>query len=149
MIRYRRPLQDDPVIFHLIESELVPLSSMNEKEILETKKDIPKRLTNGVTLVASPYYEADAVGFVHFMLHGDLLYIDLLAVAPAAQRKRWGNLLMVQAERFAQSRGCKRSKVMVDTINTIGISFYKKLGYSPTRLHSSTKIYELEKQLHA
>jgi len=147
MIRYRRPKQDDSTIMQLIESELVPLSSMDEKQILDIKKDLPKRLTTGVTLVASPYYEGDAVGFVHFMLHGDLLYIDMLAVAPAAQRKRWGNLLMVQAERFALSRGCKRSKVMVDTINTIGLTFYKKLGYTPTRIHPSSKIYELEKQL--
>lgn len=146
MIRYRRPKQDDSIIMKLIETELVPLSSMNDKQIFEIKNELPKRLTNGVTLVASPYYEADAVGFVHFMLHGHLLYIDMLAVAPAAQRKRWGNLLMVQAERFAQSRGCTRSKVMVDTINKNGLSFYKKLGYIPIRSHPSQKIYELEKQ---
>ncbi|MGF7046709.1 ribosomal protein S18 acetylase RimI-like enzyme [Paenibacillus sp. DS2015] len=147
MIRYRRPKQDDAVIMHLIETELVPLSSMTPKQLDETKKELPKRLSQGVTLVASPYYEADALGFVHFMLHGDLLYIDMLAVAPAAKRKRWGNLLMVHAERFANSRGCKRSKLMVDTVNSSGLAFYSKLGYSTIRLHSSSQSYELEKFL--
>jgi len=147
MIRYRRPKQDDAIIFRLIESELVPLSSMDAAQIIEVKKSIPQRLTYGVTLVASVYYEDEPLGFVHFMLHGDLLYIDMLAVAPSAQRKRWGNLLMAHAERFAQSRGCKRSKVMVDTNNTIGLIFYKKLGYSTPRPNSSSQYYELEKQL--
>ncbi|WP_438347319.1 GNAT family N-acetyltransferase [Paenibacillus sp. FA6] len=147
MIRYRRPKQDDAIIIHLIESQLVPLSSMSALQITETKENIPQRLTHGVTLVASVYYEDDPLGFVHFMLHGDLLYIDMLAVAPAAQRKRWGNLLMAHAEHFAQSRGCERSKVMVDIINKNGLSFYKKLGYSTIKVHSSTKYYEMEKLL--
>ncbi|AOZ92101.1 GNAT family N-acetyltransferase [Paenibacillus crassostreae] len=147
MIRYRRPKQDDPTIHHLINTELVPLSSVTTAEIIEIKKNIPKRLTHGVTLVASTNYDDDPLGFVHFMLHGDLLYIDMLAVAPAAQRKCWGNLLMAHAERFAQSRGCKRSKVMVDIINTNGLSFYKKLGYAVSKLHTSPQYYELEKRL--
>lgn len=147
MIRYRRPKQDDGIIMHLIETELVPLSSMTPKQLDEIKKELPKRLSQGVTLVASSCYEGNALGFVHFMLHGDLLYIDMLAVAPAAQHKRWGNLLMVQAERFAKSRGCKRSKLMVDIVNTSGHAFYSKLGYSTIRLHSINQSYELEKLL--
>lgn len=135
------------MIIHLIESELVPLSSMSATQIIKAKDNIPQRLTHGVTLVASVYYEDDPLGFVHFMMHGDLLYIDMLAVAPAAQRKRWGNLLMAQAEYFAQSRGCKRSKVMVDIINKKGLTFYKKMGYSVIKANSSAKYYELEKPL--
>ncbi|MHA0856607.1 GNAT family N-acetyltransferase [Paenibacillus sp. CMAA1364] len=147
MIRYRRPKQDDIVIIHLIETELVPLSNLSTTEITEIKNNILQRLSHGVTLVASVYYEDDPLGFVHFMLHGDLLYIDMLAVAPAAKRKRWGNLMMVHAEQFARSRGCKRSKVMVDIVNINGLNFYKKLGYKISKMHTSSKYYQMEKSL--
>ncbi|OZB96316.1 GNAT family N-acetyltransferase [Paenibacillus sp. XY044] len=147
MIRYRRPKQDDAVIMHLIETQLVPLSHMNKSQLEQVRKDLPGRMNRGVTLIASPYYEGDPVGFVHFMLHGDLLYIDMLAVAPESQRKRWGNLLMAHAERFALSRGCKRSKVMVDSGNANGMIFYQKLGYFNIKYHAKNQCHELEKQL--
>lgn len=145
MIRYRIPAQDDPVILQLIESQLVPLSHMNTKEMDIIRKDIPTRLRRGVTMVASPTPEGKAVAFVHFMLHGELLYIDMLAVAPAAQRKRLGVSLMEHAEGFALSRGCKRAKVMVDLGNHKGLSFYQKLGYSIVRIITTSQCYELEK----
>ncbi|UQZ35335.1 GNAT family N-acetyltransferase [Paenibacillus sp. PK3_47] len=146
MIRYRRPKQDDSVILDLIEKQLVPLSHLPQPVINQVRKDLPRRLGQGVTLVACPDYESDPLGFVHFMLHGDLLYIDMLAVAPAARRRHWGNMLMDRAERFALSRGCQRAKVSVDAGNTAGISFYQKLGYSVTRYQPQNYCYEFEKQ---
>lgn len=146
MIRYRRPKQDDTVILDLIEKQLVPLSHLPQTVINQVRSDLPRRLSQGVTLVACPEYESDPLGFVHFMLHGDLLYIDMLAVSPEARRKRWGNLLMDRAERFALSRGCNRAKVSVDSGNTAGIAFYKKLGYSVARYHQKNYVYEFEKQ---
>lgn len=147
MIRYRRPKQDDTVILDLIEKQLVPLSHLPQTVINQVRKDLPRRLGQGVTLVACPDYESDPLGFVHFMLHGDLLYIDMLAIAPAARRKRWGNMLMDRAERFALSRGCQRAKVSVDTGNVPGISFYQKLGYSVARYQPQNFCYEFEKPL--
>lgn len=146
MIRYRRPKQDDGVIIDLIEKQLVPLSHLPQTVINQIRKDLPRRLGQGVTLVACPAYESDPLGFVHFMLHGDLLYIDMLAIAPSARRKRWGNLLMDRAERFALSRGCQRAKVAVDTGNTAGIAFYEKLGYNVARYQPQNYCYEFEKQ---
>ncbi|MFC3748393.1 GNAT family N-acetyltransferase [Paenibacillus sp. GCM10012306] len=147
MIRYRRPKQDDAVILDLIEKQLVPLSHLPQKMISQVRKDLPRRIGHGVTLVACTDYESDPLGFVHFMLHGDLLYIDMLAITPAARRKRWGNLLMDRAERFALSRGCQRAKLSVDSGNTAGLTFYRKLGYKTTRYHKQGYIYEMEKQL--
>ncbi|ASA19656.1 GNAT family N-acetyltransferase [Paenibacillus donghaensis] len=146
MIRYRRPRQDDAVILDLIEKQLVPLSHLPQTVINQIRKDMPRRLGHGVTLVACPDYESDPLGFVHFMLHGDLLYIDMLAIAPGARRKRWGNMLMDRAERFALSRGCTRAKVSVDSGNTAGLSFYEKMGYSVARYQSLHYCYELEKR---
>lgn len=146
MIRFRRPKQDDVVILDLIESQLVPLSHLPQSVISQVRKDLPRRMGHGVTLVACPDYESDPLGFVHFMLHGDLLYIDMLAIAPAARRKRWGNMLMVRAERFALSRGCQRAKVAVDIGNTAGLVFYQKLGYIVARYQPQNFCYELEKR---
>lgn len=147
MIRYRQPGIDDPAIFQLIESQLVPLSHLTDKDLAAVLKDLPARLQRGVTLVASNVPDDRVIAFVHFMLHGELLYIDMLAVAPAAQRKRWGIRLMGHAERFAVTRRCRRAKVMVDIDNLIGLSFYKRLGYSVARTIRISQCYELEKAL--
>lgn len=145
MIRYRSPEHDDPQIFQLIESQLVPLSHLSPKELDKVRREIPVRLRRGVTFVASSGTENRVVGFVHFMMHGELLYIDMLAVAPDAQRKCWGASLMRQAEDFARSRGCKRAKVMVDLGNDKGLSFYLKFGYRMVRIITPSQCYELEK----
>ncbi|GGH13789.1 GNAT family N-acetyltransferase [Paenibacillus segetis] len=147
MIRYRRPKQDDPDIYNLIKEELVPFSSLPTNELNKVIEELPKRLSRGVTLVASPHYEADLVGFIHFMIHGELLYIDMMAVAPEYQRKQQGKTLMSQAENFASSRGCTRSKVMVDQGNSRAHLFYEKLGYQMIRYIQLSQCYELEKKL--
>lgn len=147
MIRYRRPKQDDPVIIGLIHNELVPYSHLPPQELNTVIKDIPKRLARGVTLVSSPYYEADPVAFIHFMVHGELLYIDMMAVAPAHRRNRHGKTLMAQAENFAGSRGCTRAKVLVDRDNTRAHQFYGNLGYHTVRYIQLSQCYELEKKL--
>ncbi|AHV96256.1 GNAT family N-acetyltransferase [Paenibacillus sabinae] len=146
MIRYRRPKQDDAIIHRLIETELVPLSHLPAKMLNQVKKELPDRLGRGVTLVASHDYDSDPLGFVHFMLHGDLLYIDMLAIDSSSKRKRWGNMLMDRAERFALSRGCLRSRVAVDIGNAAGLAFYEKLGYSVVGYSSQGMCYEMEKR---
>ncbi|MUG43936.1 GNAT family N-acetyltransferase [Paenibacillus woosongensis] len=147
MIRYRRPKQDDPVIINLVKKELVPHSSMSRPELEKAIRDIPRRLTQGITLVASPYYEADPVAFIHFMIHGDLLYIDMMAVASQHQRKRHGKTLMAHAENLAGSRGCTTAKVLVDQENTRAHLFYQKSGYETIRYIPVSRCFELEKRL--
>ncbi|MDR0267378.1 GNAT family N-acetyltransferase [Paenibacillus sp.] len=147
MIRYRRPTEDDASIIRLIDSQLVPLSHLTPAQLEAVRRDIPKRLSHGVTLIACQRYEDNPLGFVHFFLHGELLYIDMLAVAPESQRKRWGNMLMAHAEKFAASRGCKRSKVMVDVGNANGLSFYQKLGYAMVQYYTQSQCHELDKTL--
>lgn len=147
MIRYRRPKQDDPVIYRLIEKELVPKSNLPPEELERIRKDLPNRMKHGVTLVAARDYEADPLAFIHFMIHGDLLYIDMIAVSQEQQHKRYGKSLMAQAENFAASRGCVRAKVMVDAGNTHAHLFYGKLGYQTVRFLPQTQVYEMEKPL--
>ena len=147
MIRYRRPKQDDPVIYKIIEKELVPHSNLPKAELEKIRKDLPSRMKQGVTLVAAPDYDASPVGFIHFMIHGDLLYIDMIAINRNHQHKRYGKSLMAYAENFAGSRGCTRSKVMVDGGNTRAHQFYNRLGYQTLRYIEQTQCFELEKKM--
>ncbi|AWB43922.1 GNAT family N-acetyltransferase [Paenibacillus sp. CAA11] len=147
MIRYRRPKQDDPVIYNLIEEELVPYSQLSPSELSVIRQELPERLKRGVTLVASPDYESDPLAFVHFIMHGDLLYIDMLAVTRRQQHRRYGKTLMAHAESFALSRGAKRARVMVDGGNPRAHLFYNRLGYVTIRFIPKSGCYEMEKQL--
>jgi len=52
---------------------------------------------------------------------------------------------MEHAEHFAATRGCTRAKVMVDIGNMTGLNFYRKLGYTVTRIIELSQCYELNK----
>lgn len=147
MIRNRRPKQDDTAIMELIKTQLVPLSHMSKQDIDQVIKEIPYRLSRGISFVSSSTYESNLFGFIHFMMHGDLLYIDMMAVLPKEQRKNHGRSLLLKAEQFAISRGCKRSKVMVDEGNHKGVQFYKKSGYQLIRYMDIGRCYEMGKNL--
>lgn len=149
MIRNRRPKQDDSAIMELIKTQLVPLSHMSKQDIDQVIKEIPLRFSRGISFVASSTYESDLFGFIHFMMHGDLLYIDMMAVSPKQQRKNHGRELLFKAEQFGISRGCIRAKVMVDEGNHKGIQFYKKSGYELIRYMDIGRCYEMEKKLEA
>ena len=98
VIRQRTSKLDDGAIMKLIDTQLVPLSHMSEKEINKIRKEIPLRMNRGMTFVVSPEPDKAAVAFIHFLMHGELLYVDMMAVSPKEQRKR------LRADFVAQSR---------------------------------------------
>ncbi len=147
IIRQRSSKLDDGAIMKLIDTQLVPLSHMSEKEIHKIRKEIPLRMNRGMTFVISPEPNKAAVAFIHFLMHGELLYVDMMAVSPKEQRKRYGHTLLDKAENFARSRGCRKSKVMVDEGNTKGTQFYQKNGYQMLRYIMISRCYEMEKRL--
>lgn len=147
VIRQRKSKLDDTAIMRLIDSQLVPLSHMSESEINKIRKEIPLRMNRGMTFVVSSEPDQEAVAFIHFLMHGELLYVDMMAVATKEQRKRYGQNLLLKAEQFAASRGCKRSKVMVDEGNIKGLQFYQKNGYSTIRYIMISRCYEMEKRI--
>ncbi|WP_366289472.1 GNAT family N-acetyltransferase [Paenibacillus sp. AN1007] len=147
IIRQRSSKLDDGAIMKLIDTQLVPLSHMSEKEIHKIRKEIPLRMNRGMTFVISPEPNQAAVAFIHFLMHGELLYVDMMAVSTKEQRKRYGQTLLHKAESFAVSRGCRKSKVMVDEGNTKGFQFYQKNGYQNLRYIMMSRCYEMEKRL--
>ncbi|KZE73271.1 MULTISPECIES: GNAT family N-acetyltransferase [Paenibacillus] len=146
MIR-KRCAQDDKMIFRLIEQELVPLSHLSLQEMDQIRKELPRRLNRGITFVACRPDNAQVVGFIHVMLHGELLYIDLIAIASAHQGKRYGKKLLECAEQYGRLRRCKRAKVMVDEDNVRGIHFYLRHRYHMMRYVALSRCHELEKSL--
>ncbi|MGZ0040306.1 GNAT family N-acetyltransferase [Paenibacillus ottowii] len=146
MIR-KRCAQDDKMIFRLIEQELVPLSHLSPQEMDQIRKELPRRLNRGITFVACRPDNAQVVGFIHVMLHGELLYIDLIAIASAHQGKRYGKKLLECAEQYGRLRRCKRAKVMVDEDNVRGIHFYLRHRYHMMRYVALSRCHELEKSL--
>lgn len=149
IIRQRSSKLDDSAILKLIDTQLVPLSHMSEKEINKIRKEIPLRMNRGMTFVISPESNKAAIAFIHFLMHGELLYVDMMAVSTKEQRKRYGQTLLQKAEHFAVSRGCRRSKVMVDEGNTKGCQFYHKNGYQTLRYIGMSRCYEMEKALYS
>lgn len=147
VIRQRKSKLDDAAIMRLIDTELVPLSHMGENDINKIRKEIPLRMSRGMTFVISPSPDKEALAFIHLLMHGELLYIDMMAVSAKEQRKRYGQTLLHQAETFATSRGCKISKVMVDEGNMKGLQFYQKQGYRIIRYIMISRCFELEKSI--
>lgn len=146
MIR-KRMAQDNATIFRLIEQELVPLSHLSVQEMDQIRKELPRRLNRGITFVACRPGHAQVVGFIHVMLHGELLYIDLIAISSAHQGKHYGKKLLEHAEQYGRIRRCKRVKVMVDEDNIRGIHFYLRHQYQILRYVALSRCHELEKSL--
>lgn len=147
MIRNRRPKQDDPMIYHLIKQELVPYSHLSTSELQQVIQDLPKRLSRGTTLVSSLQYESDLIAFIHFMINGKLLYIDMIAVSPQYRRQQIGKGLLAHAEYYGASRGCTYSKLTVEQGNTRAKSFYTNFGYTTTKRLPHIKCFEMTKSL--
>lgn len=139
---------DDRQIKQLIDSELIPLSHMPSPLIDKTRKDLPRRLSQGVTFVACETADPSIVnGFIHLILYPRVLIIDMLAISAKAQRKGYGKALMSHAEQLGSSEGCMSVKLLVDDDNQRGIRFYKKQGYSILYHDSWNRCYEMSKKL--
>lgn len=146
MIRLRRPRLDDPAIIRLIQRELLPLSHFQYTGE-QLRKEMPRRLKNGTTYVAADEENGEPFGFVHFMVHGALLYVDMLAIDRAFRGKGYGKTLMARCESAAKTRGCERAKLLVDVRNTYALHFYERLGYRTVRYMPETYCFEMNKSL--
>lgn len=147
MIRHRKSARDDAAIRWLIDQELVPLSHLSPQDIQQVKKDLPRRLRRGVTLVSCEDQDAQAVGFVHLFVYGALLNIDMLAIDTSKQRKGHGSSLLQAAEQYGRLKQCNKAKLLVDEGNQRAIRFYLRHGYHIARYISASRCYELDKLL--
>lgn len=92
-----------------------------------------------ITLLAE--YEGKSLGFVHARTHKDGISgeiagtVPLLAVSNEAQGFGIGKLLMLEAEQWAKSMGCRLLHLEVFANNDNAKGFYHNLGFQPEMLH--------------
>ncbi|MBN2980005.1 MULTISPECIES: GNAT family N-acetyltransferase [Cohnella] len=146
MIRWKRK-GDNPGIIRLVRAQLVPISPWYDERDKNLDGIIARRIRGGYTFVVSRVRSGAPIAFVHFIVRGELLFIDLLAVDGASQGRGWGTELMRRAESFGRSRGCSRVRLYVDEGNAKGLRFYLRLGYETVRHAAELRAIELAKPL--
>jgi len=142
----RQPYADDVKIIALVESELLPMSPyiMTHEEV---NQDVLARLKRGRTFILSALPSSEPLGFIHVMLNGRWMYIDMLAVKSSHKRKGYGARLLLTAENYARRLGCEQAKLLVDDVNQGALLFYLHAGYHMANHWQETHYYELLKQL--
>ncbi len=77
--------------------------------------------------------EGDAIlGFASLVPHGDALEVDLLAVAPEAQRRGIGRILLDDAEARARAAGLARLELHTAAMFGHLLRLYASAGYRET-----------------
>lgn len=148
LIRWKKP-GDERAIVGLVRTQLVPISPRPGLRGSRLRRELRPRLRRGATLVASRSARGEPFAFVHVELRSTTLFIDLLAVEPAEQNRRWGSTLLAAAERYGVENGCSESRLFVDENNERGLRFYAKHGYAVVRHIPQAACYELFKPLGA
>jgi ribosomal protein S18 acetylase RimI-like enzyme len=146
-IRPRSPRQDDSAILQLIRNEIIPYSYLYSLQDAPTQEELRKRLDLGATYSAVFPSTSQPYGFVHAVAHGQLLYVDLLAVLPSCRQRGVGRRLMEEAETYGLTAGCNEALLFVDEGNDAARRFYEKLGYRVTGFADHVRCYEMRKPL--
>ena len=146
LIRWMRS-GDEKAIVDLVRTQLVPISPRPGMGGNRLRRKVVPRLRRGRTLVASQTGRSEPFAFVHVELRSATLFIDLLAVAPQEQNRRWGSALMAAAERYGMENGCSEARLFVDDVNEGGMRFYARHGYAVARHIPKAACYEMAKPL--
>jgi GNAT superfamily N-acetyltransferase len=76
--------------------------------------------------------ENQLLGSFHVQAQGAVLYLSMLAVAPAGQGQGVGKFLLRAAEDYGRRYGCEVSKMTVISVRTELIAYYERQGYQQT-----------------
>jgi len=144
VIRFRNPIRDNPIIFRLIKEELLPYTRQSFPSLSFSRRDVRLRLRRGVTYVLKPN-NRPAFGFIHLLIKGRNVWIDMIVVDPRKQGKGWGKVLLARAERYGKRKGCTTASLYVDTTNDSAQRFYTREGYRHIRYEHSVRCYLFSK----
>lgn len=147
VIMRRYTTADKAAVLQLIRAELVPLSNTVHSLDGKLLRLLPRRLKQGVTLIAGRTRSSPPLAFIHYMTGNKLLFIDMLVVHSRYQGKQLGTQLMCAAEADGRARGCSRALLFVDKGNDGAVRFYNRLGYTLARYDQALQCYELGKPL--
>lgn len=146
MIDVRNPRTDDPVIFKLIEHELLPITRKTFPHIVMDQRGIKQRLNEGTTFVIRNR-RMQTIGFVHVFTKDKSVWIDMLAIDRRYRKQGLGHLLMRRAEQYGKSRKCTKAFLYVDQINWNAQMFYQKHSYEPVRYEQKINCYIYSKPI--
>ncbi|MBJ6360520.1 GNAT family N-acetyltransferase [Paenibacillus sp. GCM10012307] len=138
---------DKKAVLQLIKTELIPKSHTVHSLDGPLLRAIPRRLQEGLTLVASRTRSSAPVAFIHLMHDKEVLFVDMLVVHSRYQGRQLGRHLMELAETSGRLHGCSKAILYVDKGNEGACRFYGRLGYSTQRFIKELKCYELTKAL--
>ncbi|MBD2770139.1 GNAT family N-acetyltransferase [Hymenobacter sp. BT664] len=85
-------------------------------------------LPNAAILLCSGE-ENHLLGSFHVQAQGTVLYLSMLAVAPAAQNQGVGKFLLRAAEDYGWQHGCTVSRMTVISVRPELIAYYERQGY--------------------
>ena len=92
-------------------------------------RDIVRKLTEQPELFLVGELDRAVVATAMVGFDGHRGWVYYLAVAARCRKRAFGRLLMQEAERLLQARGCPKLSLMVRRSNTDVVEFYRKLGY--------------------
>lgn len=95
---------------------------------------VREQMNQGVFIIAEDEVDnaEKIIGSVYVERHGSHGYFGMLAVAPEAQGRGLGRLLVEAAEQHCRACGCTHMDLSVINLRTELPPFYRKLGYHET-----------------
>ncbi len=144
MIRKRIPRKDDLIIHGLIINELIPFTYQGYIPIYHSFKAIRQRLKSNVTFVHVGSNDR-LTGFITIQPREQILFIDMLAVAPKMRGQGIGKKLLLTAHRYGRKVGCMESQLFVDISNPLAFGFYRSLGYDIKVYSPEVRCYLMRK----
>ena len=108
-----------------------------EHEVLASKEDIARTLTNREAEAVICQYEGEAIGFALYFFNYSTwvgrpgLFLEDLYVAPEYRGIGAGKALLVYLAGLAKAKGCGRFEWNVLDWNEPAINFYRSLGAKP------------------
>ncbi len=92
-------------------------------------KDIARKMTVQPELFLVGTLGGEVVASVMAGYEGHRGWVNYLAVLPAHQKKSYAQVLMREAERLLEARGCPKINLQIRSANADVIAFYQRIGY--------------------
>lgn len=124
----RATAHDLPAVIALVEAAYTPWIAVIGRRPGPMDDDYAARVAAGQAMVA-----ADGTAILGLLVterHDDHLLLDNLAVAPAAQGRGLGRLLLAEAERQAREAGLGRIRLYTHALMASNIALYARAGFA-------------------
>jgi ribosomal protein S18 acetylase RimI-like enzyme len=120
--------RDLAAIFDLVEAAYTPWIAVIGRRPGPMDDDYATRIAAGEAMVVE-----DGGAILALLVterHADHLLLDNLAVAPAAQGRGLGRLLVAEAERQARAAGLARIRLYTHALMASNIGLYERAGFA-------------------